>query len=415
MKHFVTFTLAVLVSVQSLPAGENWPRFRGPTGAGHSDEKGFPVRWTEDDYAWKTKLPGLGHSSPSVWGDHVFLTCAVDEGRKRFVVDVDASTGQIRWQKELEAETHKIFRLNSYASATPALDGKRAYVVFASGKEVILVAYDFEGERAWLQKPDSLVNSPPHGWGGSLIVFRDLVIFANSQTGSSFALAVDSATGEERWKTELKSTTGAHSTPFIVDKDGADPALFLSNVGTGIACLDPRNGNFKWRANILSSRVVASPVYGHGLVFATTGGGGAGRFLAAVPAAGEGDFDKSRAVWTRERELPYVPTPIIDGDELYLWGDKGTVVCLDAKTGNEVWKERVEGEFSGSPIWLDGKLYCTARDGKVAVIAAGRKFELLAENQLGEGSHATPAVAGGRMFLRGFEHLFCLRAKAVSE
>ena len=127
---------------------------------------------------------------------------------------------------------------------------------------------------------------------------------------------------------------------------------------------------------------------------------------------GDGDFDNSRATWTRDRELPYVPTPIIDGDELYLWGDKGTIVCVEAKTGKDVWKARVEGDYSGSPIWLDGKLYCSARDGKVVVIAAGRKFELLAENQLGERSHATPAVAGGRMFLRGFEHLFCLRAKA---
>ena len=412
MRYIALLALASLMSASSLSAGDTWPRFRGPNGSGRSDEKGFPVRWTDDDYEWKTKLPGLGHSSPSVWAEHVFLTCATEDGKKRFVIDVDASTGKIRWQRELEAETHEIFHFNSYASATPALDGKRAYVVFASGKDLILVAFDFKGEQVWLKKPGNLINAPAHGWGGSLVVFGDLVIFVNSQERSSFLLAVDSATGEERWKSDLKSTTAAHSTPLIVERDGEDPALFLSNVGTGIARVDPRDGKVKWRVNVFNSRVVSSPVYGHGLVFATNGGGGVGRFLAAVPIDGDGDFDNSRATWTRDRELPYVPTPIIDGDELYLWGDKGTIVCVEAKTGKDVWKARVEGDYSGSPIWLDGKLYCSARDGKVVVIAAGRKFELLAENQLGERSHATPAVAGGRMFLRGFEHLFCLRAKA---
>ena len=414
--NFLACVTALLFTA-AIANAENWPRFRGPAGAGISDQKGLPTKWSDDDYAWKTKLPGLGHSSPCVWEDHVFLTSAQDDGRKRLLLDVDAESGAIRWTQAIPSKTHPKHALNSFASATPASDGKRVYALFASDEQMLVLAHDFNGKRIWKRDLGSFLQkkSQVHGCGTSPIVFEDLVIVANQQDGPSSIVALDSANGEVRWKTDRKLRLTAHSTPIVLTSEGSPPRLFFTNTDDGVASLDPRTGKILFRAGLLTARCVGSPVSADGLVFATCGGGGQGRYLATIPIDSRGELAESDAAWTRQRNLPYVPTPIAFGSHLFLWGDNGVVACLKTKTGEEVWTERVGGNFSGSPVCVDGKLYCIAQDGTVVVLDAGPEYKLLGKSELGEGSHCTPAIADGRLFLRGFEHLFCLKAQAAAD
>ncbi|MBI3461988.1 MAG: PQQ-binding-like beta-propeller repeat protein [Planctomycetes bacterium] len=394
---------------------ENWPRFRGPNGAGISSENGFPATWSDGDYAWKTELPGVGHSSPCVWEDHVFLTSAEDKGRIRIVLDVSASTGKIRWIHRLDSKTYKINNRNSYASATPATDGKRVYVTFGNEREYLLLAYDFEGNQLWKYDLGPFISQ--HGAAISPIVFEDLVILGNDQDAKSFIVAVDSSTGKPRWKVDRnekqRETATAYATPILIQGEGGKRELIFTSLADGFTSYDPRTGAFNWRADLFPARTCGSPVFGHGLLYATCGGGGNGKLLLAVRPGGQGDLGESCIAWERAKELPYVPTPVLTGDHIYLWCDNGVVSCVEAKTGKNIWTERIErtSKFSGSPICVDGKLYCVSEEGEVIVLAARPdSFQLLGRTSLGEGSHATPAVSNGSMFIRGFEHLFCLGA-----
>jgi outer membrane protein assembly factor BamB len=411
-------------------AAENWPRFRGPNGSGVSDEKGFPVTWSDGDYLWKTALPGVGHSSPCVWDDHVFLTSADEDGRKRYVLDLSASTGKIRWQWESESTSYKIHRLSSFASATPTTDGTRVFVPISKEEKVepdpkappatlggpnseyALLAFDFNGKLVW-----KCVIGPyesQHGAGTSPIVFQDLVILGNDQDGKSSLLAIEAATGKIRWRVDRNEAqfeqATCYATPLLVSHEDGNVELILTSRADGFTSHNPKTGALNWRAKVIPDRVVASPVFGHGMIFGQSGGGGEGHFFGAVRLGGNGELGDKNLVWSRSTKLPYVPTPLVYGDYLFLWGDKGVVSCLDAKTGKEIWTNRVQGEYSGSPICVDGRIYCMTQAGEVVVIAAGPEFKVLGRNPLGEASHATPAVANGRMFLRGFQHLFCLGA-----
>ncbi|MDP6445671.1 MAG: PQQ-binding-like beta-propeller repeat protein [Pirellulaceae bacterium] len=395
--------------------GENWARFRGPDGAGVSSQKGLPVAWTEKDYAWKVKLPGLGHSSPSVWNDRIFVTSSPDDGRRRIVFCVDAQSGETLWSRTVKSKTHAKHAHNSFASATPATDGTGVYVLFASDKQLQIVAYDFEGETLWTKNLGAFLqrDGQVHGCGTSAIVFEDQVIVANQQDGDSAIISLDSKSGNVRWQRDRELRLTAHSTPVIWRGDNG-PQLVISNTGDGIASLDPRTGKMLFRADVLTARCVSSPVVAGNLALATCGGGGRGRFVAAFPLTSRGDLEAADAVWIREKNLPYVPTPLAFGSHVYLWGDNGVVACIEAATGKELWIERVGGNYYTSPIAVDGKIYCISQAGVVNVIASGPQFKLLGKTELGEGCHTTPAVAAGRMILRGFEHLYCLNADAAA-
>ena len=407
------FVTALLMSAPL--TADNWPRFRGPQGAGISDQENLPVKWSDDDYDWKTKLPGLGHSSPSVWGDHVFVTSAESKGRKRMLLSIDAKSGEIRWSAAVPSKTHPKHILNSYASATPATDGQRVYTLFASDEQMLVLAHDFDGQQLWQQDLGAFIqkDGQVHGCGTSPIVFEDLVILANQQDGPAAIIALDAASGKTRWKNDRELRSTAHSTPLVYSRKGSTPQLFISNTGDGISSLDPRTGEFLFRANLLSARCVGSPVIAGGFVLATSGGGGRGRDLTVISIASHGELVESDVAWTHTRNLPYVPTPIAFGEHLFLWGDNGVVSCLKTKTGEEIWTERVGGNYSGSPVCVNGKLYCVAQDGTVVVVKAGPQYRLLGKTELGEGCHSSPAISGGRMFIRGFERLFCLKASSA--
>ena len=385
-----------------------WTRFRGPNGDGNSAAE-VPVRWTEADYAWKADLPGSGHSQPVIWGEKVFVTCASEDGAERKVVSLDLSSGASRWVRRFPAEVHEKHRLNSYASSTPAVDGDRVYAAFSSPSAYRLHALDHDGKELWTRDLGRFQSQ--HGNGTSPILHEGLVILGNDQDGPSSVFAVEAATGEVRWKAERRTQEVAYGTPCILRREGGKPELILTSHAHGISSLDLATGALNWEARVFDKRTVSSPVLAaSGLVLAACGSGGGGNFLVAVRPGGKGDITETHVAYKLVRSIPYVTTPVVVDDLVVLWGDRGVVSAIEGATGKVLFQERVEGTFAGSPVRAGDRIYCMSAEGEAVVIKVGRKFELLARNPLGEGSHSTPAIGGGRMLLRTFGRVLCVKA-----
>jgi outer membrane protein assembly factor BamB len=418
---------AVLIVVAGVRAGEgDWPRFRGPNGQGISDATAVPVKWTESDYNWKVKLPGTGHSSPVLWGDRIFLTCTDAESAKRMVVCLKAADGSKLWQRDYESKAYAQNNDNSFASATPAADAGGIVVTWSTPEEITLLALDMEGKEVWRRNLGPLVAK--HGSGQSPVIYGDLVILADDQedlnrmqmsgglpagqraVGKSSLIAVDRKTGRTCWQIERGTGLAAYSTPCIYQAEGGPPQVIFSSTAHGITGVDPATGKVAWEVGgIFKDRCVGSPVVAPGLVLAGYGLGSRGLLYVAVrPAAGE---KKAEIAYEIQKPVPLVPTPLVKDGRLYLWYDDGTVACLKVETGEVVWREKAGGSYYGSPVWVSGRLYCIARNGDVVVLAAADKFEALARVPLGEASFATPAVAGGVMYLRTLNHLHSLGGK----
>ncbi len=407
--------LILAVSVRA----ENWPRFRGPNGQGISEAKTIPVKWSVQDYNWEIELPGGGHSSPVVWEDKVFVTSADDKTLKGTLLCVSASDGRERWRKEFSLNKVQMNTLNSYASATPALDADHVYLFWPGMEETILAALTHAGREVWtIMLPEIHAR---HGTGSSPVVCGEYVIVTREQdqkSGGDVAsvwLAVNRKTGQIQWRYEHpENANSSYSTPCTYrDREGRDQLLFTSN-SHGIAALDPATGRLLWKApDVLPARVVSSPVIAGAVVIATCGEGGRGIRLAAVRPSGDGASSTAAEVYALERGIvSYVPTAVVHDGLLFLFHDQGTVSCLRAATGEVLWSEKPAGRYYGSPVCVDGKLYCITIDGDVVVLQAGPRYELLAANPLGEKSHATPAVADGRMYLRTYSHLISIGGKA---
>lgn len=390
-------------------AAQNWTRFRGENGAGISRQKGVPITWTEKDYAWKVTLPGIGHSSPVIWNNRLFVTSAVDEGELRYLFCLDARNGKILWSRLTGLSPSHKHKKSSWASATPAVDGERVYVAFADKENYFLAAYDFDGQLVWRRNLGRFESQ--HGQGVSPIVYKELVIMPNDQDGPSSILAVNRKTGETVWSTLRSVRRTSYATPMIFREPGRKPQLICSSGAMGVTSLDPDTGRLNWMTGEFPLRTVASPIEADGLIIQSCGGGGVGKLLIAVDPHGQGDVSTTHIKYRREKTLPYVPTPVYYEGHVYLWDDNGVVSCMEASTGRNIWTKRVGGNYSGSPICIDGKLYAISEEGNVVVLAASPRYRLLGKTNLGDFSHATPAVAHGRLYLRTFKHLFCLEAR----
>ena len=391
--------------------GQEWTRFRGPNGSGLSDARTIPAKWTERDYNWKLPLPGAGHSSPVVWGDRIFLTSGDDQTNRLWVLCVSASQGRILWQKAFPLRPYHKNANNSAASSTPAVDKQRVYVCWTVPERLTLMALDHAGNLVWDRDLGPYVAQ--HGGGVSPIVFQDKVVLANEQDGPSFVIAVDAATGQTRWKAPRTATRASYSTPCVYrPKDGA-PALIFASQSHGIYALEPEAGRVLWElAGLFDKRVVSSPVVAAGLIIGACGAGEGGNYLVAVRPGEPATKQKAELAYTIRKSAPYVPTSICVGNLLFLWGDDGVVTCVQAASGGVVWQERLGKHFFGSPVCVDGRLFCVSTTGEVVVIPASDRFELLARNPLGETTHSTPAVAGGRMYIHTARHLISIGGRA---
>ncbi len=396
------------VALCSVVHGQEWTRFRGPNGSGVVAGKDVPTSWTEKDHNWKTELPGIGHSQPVVWGNRLFLTSATNAGKKRLALCLRVDDGRISWSRSYSHVTHKKHRYNSYASSTPTVDAERVYMILGS-VSCWLRAFDHKGEEVWSR--DLGRFSGNHGRGSSPIVFRDTVVVANEHEGGSFVAAYDAKTGELRWRTPRRDAAAAYGTPCVYEPpEGRTQLVFLSQA-YGLAGVDALTGKPLWEAPVFDKRTTSSPVVGHGLAFGTCGSGGGGNYLVAVRLGGKGDISKTHTAYQIRQAAPYVPTPVIKGDFLFLWNMNGIVTCADAKSGDVHWRKRVGGRYFSSPVCVDDRLFSISERGDVVVVAATDEFKLLARNALGDDSHSTPTVAGGRMYLRTFGHLISVGGK----
>ncbi len=419
--HQTLLRIALSVLLPSLvwttASAQDWTRFRGPNGAGLSQAKSLPTRWTEADYNWRVELPGQGHSSPVLWGERIFLMSADPENATRYVLCYSAADGTQLWKREFPSSSHHLHLRNTFASSTPAVDGERVYVAWSTPEQVTFMALDHEGRDVWSLDLGSWTSQ--HGFGTSPMLFEDLVILSNNQQaqeldpgqkpGESYMLAVEAKTGKERWRTPRTSIRVCYSTPCIYQPDGGPPQLICTSTAEGVYSLDPRTGKENRKVpECFRMRVVSSPLVTDQLIFGSNGSGGGGNYVVAVRPGPSPEI-----VYQVKSNAPYVPCALAKDNLLFLFYDRGMASCVDLQTGDVHWRERLSDGFSGSPVYGDGKVYCISDDGTVFVVAADREFKLLGENPLGEPTRSTPAVAGGRLYFRTLSHLMSVGGGAL--
>lgn len=406
------------IILASVSQGQEWTRFRGPNGQGISGAKTIPVKWTEKDYNWKIELPGGGHSSPVLWGEKLFVTSGDQQAGNSVIYALNVSDGKILWQKEYSLKKYSPNKLNSFASATPTVDAEHVYVLWTSPEETILAALNHQGNEIWKRKFEGVRCQ--HGAGSSPIVHDDMVIFTHEHENKSSPdarsawYAVNRKTGETCWT--LDRNTGpktSYSTPCVYATETGTPQLIFNSYSHGMTSVDPGTGKVIWEvASAFPARVVSSPVIAGELLVGSCGDGGSGKRLIAIrPGSSDRKIQPKEAYSIDSGYRPYVPTSIAKGGLLFTFIDRGYVSCWNSVTGRQLWEEKPAGKFFGSPVCVDGKLYCITMDGDVVVIKAAETYKLLAINPLGETSHDTPAIAGGRMYLRTYSLLFSVGGK----
>jgi outer membrane protein assembly factor BamB len=405
-------TLAALVIAAGplVSVASDWPRFRGPNGTGTSVDKNVPVSWTADKgVLWKTKIPGKGNSSPITWGDRLFLQTASDDGKERQLVCIDTTSGKIVWTKASPGSTAKTHNKNSLASCSAATDGERVYMPFWDGNELSLSAFDFSGKILWTRGLGAFVSQ--HGAGHSPIVHDGKVIIANDQDGTAVLVALDAKTGKVAWETKRTPFRACYSTPFLLERPGEPIELAVASTA-GLSGYDPATGksvwNWNWTFPSKPLRTVGSPIAAHGMIFVGSGDGAGDRHAVAIKVDGKGQLGDNSLVWEEKKMFPYVPTMLIHGEYLFYTNDNGIAACHIAKTGEKVWENRLGGKISASPVLIEDRIYTINESGETFVFAAAPEFKLLATNSLGESVLASPAVANGKLFIRGQQHLFCI-------
>jgi outer membrane protein assembly factor BamB len=441
----IALTLTIAISMaggafgllaQTVSAG-NWPQWRGPDGSGISTEKNLPSEWSPTkNIKWKTPIDGRSHSSPIVWGKMIFLTTAIEGaevpgakaakhmlGDKEFVhpdsigankkhtfkvIAVDRDSGKIVWQQTAWEGTpyDDRHRKSSYAASTPATDGKMVYAFFGTEG---LYAYDFKGKLAWKAQ---IGNIATLGMGAatSPILFDNLVIVqADEDNGeASFIVALDKKTGKEVWKASRKGVQVSWSTPLLV-KTASRTELIASGTEFVIG-YDPATGKELWRHKGVESNAIPSPVANNEMVYLVAGF--PAKIAMAIRLGQNGDLTGTPNVpWKYEKGTAYVPSPILYGDYLYLTTDRGILTALDAKTGEvkyEGGRIPIPATFTASPVAFEGKILMTSEDGDTFIIKAGPKHEIIGTNSVGEAVYASPAIADGRIFIRGEKNLYCI-------
>jgi outer membrane protein assembly factor BamB len=436
VSRLVGFTLLVISSLTTIGSAANWPQWRGPDGSGVSDEKNLPGEWSPaKNIKWKTAIAGRGHSSPIVWGNKIFLTTAVEgevvpgakavthtnEGKEFLhpdsvgadrkhtfkVIALNRDTGKILWESVAWEGTpfDNRHRKSSYAASTPATDGKLVYAFFGTEG---LYAYDFNGKLAWKAQLGKLATVGM-GTGTSPILYENLVIVQCDEDNgeSSFIVALDKKTGKEAWRTPRKVQV-SWSTPLLV-RTSTRSELITSGTEF-IISYDPATGKELWRHKGVESNAIPSPVANSEMVFLVAGF--PAKIAMAIKLGGTGDLTGTPNVpWKYAKGTAYVPSPILYGDYLYLTTDRGILTCIDARTGEvkyEGGRIPIPATFTASPVAFEGKILMTSEDGDTFIVKAGPKHEILGTNSIGEAVYASPAIADGRIFIRGEKNLYCI-------
>jgi outer membrane protein assembly factor BamB len=402
--RIVATALLVLFSVSPLCRGEDWPCWRGPRGDGSSAETAPPTHWTgSDNVAWKTEIPGRGHSSPIVWRDRVFVTSCLEETAERVLLCLDRATGNVLWQQTvLTVPLERKHSLNSFASSTPATDGEQVYATFLDGEQMFVAAYDLAGQELWTARPGGF--SSQHGYCTCPVLFEDLVILNGDHDGEAYLVALRRDDGQVVWKTRRENNTRSYVTPLIREIDGRTQLVLSGN--RCVASYDPHDGSRHWIIDGPTEQFVASMVYDGHLLFLTAGY--PEYHILAIRPDGAGNVTGTHIAWRTTKGAGYVPSPVLCGPYLLNVTDGGVATSFEASSGRRVWTERIGTHYSASLVTAAGLVYFLADDGVTKVVRAGEEFELVAENALGEPCYASPAISDGQIFLRGERHLYAI-------
>ncbi len=398
MQHSLLLCLLAVLLNPLLSRTADWPQFRGPSGQGHSSERGLPLTWGETrNVVWKVPMPGLGWSSPVIQGDQIWVTTALDNGRSLRAICVNKQNGRVLQDVEVFRKDNPppIHSKNSHASPTPILEGDRVYVHYGTNGTACLST---EGKILWRTE---LKYEHGHGPGGSPVLFGDLLIINCDGTDVQYVAALDKSSGKILWKRNRDGRM-AFSTPLLIRVDGTDQVI--STGGDRVVAYNPLSGEEIWWARYDGYSLVPRPVYGLGLVFICSGYDNPTLF--AVRPNGKGDVTNSQVVWTIRRGAPLNPSPLLLGEELYIVSDRGIAACLNAKTGKSYWQERLPGEYSASPLYADGRIHFLNEEGVTTVIAPGIVFKKLTANSLEGRTLASMAVSGSAIYLRSDRHLY---------
>jgi len=394
---------------------ENWPQWRGPALDGSSSEKNLPVSWSKtENITWSVPMPNRSGSTPILWGERIFLNVSDNESLELWCLNRE--NGAILWKKPMGGGNYKINKHNM-SSPSPVTDGKTVWVMTGTG---IVKAFDFEGKELWMRDMQKDYGKFGLNWGygsspllhqGSLYI---PVLHGMKTDDPSYVLRIDCKTGktlarqERPTKAEVEAPD-AYTTPTLA-KVGDRFEVIVSG-GDLVTAHDPNTLAELWRADVLNptnyamNRIITSPLYKNGIVYA---GSRVKPFVALKPG-GKGDVSGSHKLWEYANG-PDVPTPVTDGEILYIANDRGILFAIDAKTGKEIWgSQRISPAiYSSSPVIADGRIYITNEEGTTTVIRAGRTFEKLAENRLEEYTLSSPAISQGQIFMRTEKALYCI-------
>ncbi|CAN5913603.1 PQQ-binding-like beta-propeller repeat protein [soil metagenome] len=411
------FRLAVLgtLALTSTQAhAEEWSRFRGPNGSGVIEAKGLPSTFDTSTTAWSIEM-GRGWSSPVLWNGKLFVTAETSEN-KRAVECLNVADGKVLWRYEVPYAAHKQHKFNDFASSTPFIDEQRVYVNWTNGDAVEALALDHTGKLLW-RKEGLAPYVHEHGSGCSAVVVDGIMIVRVEHDGpENCVLGLDAATGAIKWRLPLVTSKNPYSTPVIHETSGGKEAI-IADTSNGFMGIDVKTGKMNWQHNPgYTQRSVGSFALSDNILFATLGSGGGGKESAVLKLDGT---NKPQELYKLIMGIPYVPTPLVVGENMYLLGDGGIMKCVKFKTGAELYSERLSGaagnstKYFSSPVHGDGKIYCCSQTGDVVVVKASDKFEVLAANKLDSPINATPALANGRVYIRTEKMLWALGSKSV--
>jgi outer membrane protein assembly factor BamB len=441
-KPRIVFFIIFYLSAVKAFTDSNWPQWRGPDSQGISPERGLSIEWSpEKNIEWKTPITGRGHSSPIVWADRIFLTTSIEgqvvpgakavthmEGKEVFLhpdsvgadrsytlklLCLDSSTGRVLWERTTYEGTlyDNRHKKNTYASPTPATDGCYVYAFFGSEGAY---CYDFEGKQIWKAMVGKIATLGM-GVGTSPVLYDDLVILQCDEDNgeASFITALDKKTGQQVWRVPRKVQV-SWTTPIVVQT--AQRAELIASGNEMITAYNPATGKELWRCKGLESNAIATPVAQGEMVYVSAGF--PEKHTIAIRLGQSGDLTATPNIaWRYDKGTAYVPSPILYQGYLYLMTDKGILTCLDARTGQIVYeggRVPTPATFSASPVAVDGKILLTSEDGDTFVIKAGPAHAVVRTNSLGEPVYASPAIAGGKIFIRGEKHLYCIGSNGKS-
>ena len=443
----IRLTAIMALAAGATAAAADWPQWRGPNGTGSTDETNLPVRWSAaENVHWKAAVGGLGVSTPIVSGNRVFVTSQIGSGVRQpgnhprlvqggnaaeagerelgagrqaradaaagtvFLVEAFARTDDKRlWQYRLDAEGELpgVHDKHNLASPSPVTDGQMVYAWFGTGQ---IVALDMNGKPVWTRHLGKEISPFSVIWGhsSSPALFEDLLILLCDHEPASYLVALDTRTGRERWRADRGKGRLSYSTPLVVNTPGG-PELIV-NSSERVDAYDPRTGALLWYTGGTNRFPIPMPVFHDGVIYMSRGYR-SGPYMAIRPG-GRGDVSKSHVIWESGTGAPYISSLVHDAGLIYMATDVGAITVVDARTGQRVSQQRVDGIFSASPVAADGKIYFVSETGETIVMRSGRTPAVLARNDLGERAIASPAISNGQIFIRTDEHLFCIGTPA---